>query len=67
MPKLKTLKELASIHGYEIRSFNVPLSPSEDIDRVVRPFDFSQSFGGTLDVFNYYNDFYLYPKQGGNH
>jgi hypothetical protein len=58
---MKTLKQLANNKGYEVRNYNIPLKSDETFKRVMKPFEFSEVNGGTIDGFKYYNDFYLYP------
>ena len=59
---MQTLKHLAERQGYDIRHYSQPLKPNEEFTKAIKPFDFSQNNGGTLNAFHYYNDFYLYPQ-----
>jgi hypothetical protein len=59
--KIKTLQQVATDNGYEIRHFSIPLQANEQIEKAINPFDFSEKYGGTVDSLKYYNDFYLYP------
>jgi hypothetical protein len=56
-----TLQELANLKGYELRHFTTPLKANEEFDLVVRPLDFSEKTGPTLNASQFYNDYYLYP------
>ncbi len=56
---MQTLKEKAKSLGYEIRHYTQPLAKHESVNDTIRPFDFSNSNGGTLDAHKYYNDYYL--------
>jgi hypothetical protein len=58
---MKTLKALANKKGFELRHCSVPLAHDEKIELTIKPFDFSECNGGTVDGFKYYNDHYLYP------
>lgn len=60
---MKTFQELAKSSGYEIRHFTKPLGVNESISQVVKPFEFSEQNGGSLNGFQFYNNFYLYPTK----
>lgn len=55
------LQQLARSKGYQIRHFSNPLKKNESFGKVVKPFDFSVKYGGTVDSMRYYNNYYLYP------
>lgn len=59
--KLPTLQELSKNKNYEIRHNSTPLKNTEQFDKVITPFDFSNQHGGTINSVHYYNNFYLYP------
>lgn len=56
-----TLEELAKKNNYSIRHVTQPLSKEESFDKCLTPFEFAELYGGTVDGFQYYNNFYLYP------
>lgn len=58
---MKTIQELAKRLDYEVRNVNIPLAVDEDFSKVKSVFDFSNENGGTLNGFQFYNNFYLYP------
>ena len=58
---MQTLKELAKLKGYEIRPISQHLANNEKFELIVSPFEFSDANGGTIDSWQYYNNFYLYP------
>lgn len=59
---LPTFQELAEKKCFEIRHISVPLLPQEDFSKVIRPFEFSELYGGSLNSIVFYNSFYLYPR-----
>lgn len=63
MENLKFLKDAADAFGLELRFIFEPLKINESVVFVLRPFDFSEKIGGTLDGFKFYSSHYLYPKK----